>query len=308
MKKHAGGAIFSGSGQKGRRAMESAREAVNPEISNEAYRVYQQAALALTEAGLEFLVGGTFALAHYTPTSRNTKDFDLFVRPQDLTAVLDHLRAAGFSSELPFPHWLGKAYRGDIFIDIIFSSGNGVARVDDEWFAHAQSASVFGLPLPICPAEEMIWSKAFVLERERFDGADVLHLIRDRGAELDWDRLLRRFGRYWRVLYAHLILFGFVFPGHRRAIPDRVMQILANHLRQEQQDESAGLPSPVDRDLCQGTLLSREQYLTDIEQLGYRDARLYDADLNMSEQDIARWTGAIPGRKGNGGADPRGDR
>jgi hypothetical protein len=25
--------------------------------------------------------------------------------------------------------------------------------------------------------EEMVWQKAFIMERERFDGADVVHLI-----------------------------------------------------------------------------------------------------------------------------------
>jgi hypothetical protein len=45
----------------------------------------------------------------------------------------------------------------------------------------------------------MIWSKAFVMERERFDGADVAHLLRSMGPRLDWDRILRRFDRYWEV-------------------------------------------------------------------------------------------------------------
>ena len=58
---------------------------------------------------------------------------------------------------------------------MIFSSGNGVATVDDEWFAHAPEGEVLGLPVRLVPAEEMIWSKAFIMERERFDGADIMH-------------------------------------------------------------------------------------------------------------------------------------
>jgi hypothetical protein len=273
-------------------------------VSEAAHDVYLRAVAALTQARLPFLVGGAFALAHYTPVARDTKDFDIFVRPPDVDAVLATLRAAGFSTEIPFPHWLGKAYDGDIFLDIIFSSGNGVALVDDEWFDHAPTAPVLGVPMLLCPAEEMIWSKAFVLERERFDGADVSHVIRDQGERLDWERLLRRFGRYWRVLYAHLILFGFAFPGHRAAIPESVMQALAERLRAE----TGGSAQSADLALCQGTLLSREQYLTDVEQLGYRDVRLLHPDVNMSETDVEKWTSAIPGRKPNGGADPSGDR
>ena len=67
----------------------------------------------------------------------------------------------------------------------------------------------------LSPAEEMIWSKAFIQERERFDGADVMHLLREIGPSLDWPRLLMRFGDYWRVLLSHLIMFGFVYPDKR---------------------------------------------------------------------------------------------
>ena len=37
------------------------------------------------------------------------------------------------------------------------------------------------MPALVVPAEEMIWSKAFIQERERFDGADIHHLLRCKG-------------------------------------------------------------------------------------------------------------------------------
>ena len=79
---------------------------------------------------------------------------------------------------MAFHHWLAKAHHGDKFIDVIFNSGNGVAEVDDEWFAHAVDEEVLGAPVKLVPAEEMIWSKAMIMERERYDGADVAHLLR----------------------------------------------------------------------------------------------------------------------------------
>ena len=51
----------------------------------------------------------------------------------------------------------------------------GVAKVDDLWFDHAPRTNVLGLIVRLTPAEEMIWSKAFIQERERYDGADVAH-------------------------------------------------------------------------------------------------------------------------------------
>jgi hypothetical protein len=51
-----------------------------------------------------------------------------------------------------------------------------------------------------------------------------------------------------------------------------------------------------DHRVCAGTLLSREQYLHDVEQLGYVDGRLTPAST-MTEADVATWTAAIPARQ-----------
>jgi hypothetical protein len=197
------------------------------------------------------------------------------------------LDAAGFATELTFPHWLAKARAGDRVIDLIFSAGNGVAPVDDLWFAHAVPGRVLGVPVLLCPPEEIIWSKAFIMERERYDGADVAHLILARARELDWRRLLGRFGRRWRVLLSHLILFGFVYPGERAAIPDAVMSHLRRRLDRERARPEARIR------VCNGTLLSRRQYLLDVNERGYADGRLAPRG-RMTADEIARWTAAIP--------------
>ena len=44
--------------------------------------------------------------------------------------------------------------------------------------------------------------------------------------------------------------------------------------------------------LCQGTLLTRAQYLVDIGKWGYRDARLAPFG-NLRGEDLAYWTWAI---------------
>ena len=100
---------------------------------------------------------------------------------------------------------------------MIFSSGNGIAVVDEQWFEHATEREVLGISVKVAPAEESVWSKAFVMERERYDGADVAHIILAYGDRMDWRRLIDRFGRYWRVLLAHLVLYGFIYPSARAA-------------------------------------------------------------------------------------------
>ena len=143
---------------------------------------------------MPFLVGGAYAFERYTGIARHTKDLDVFVREADYPRALAALEADGCRGEVPFAHWLAKAYCGDHFVDLIFGSGNGVAPVDDDWFAHAVDETVFDIPVKLVPAEEMIWQKALIMERERFDGADVAHVLRARADVLDWDRLLDRFG------------------------------------------------------------------------------------------------------------------
>jgi hypothetical protein len=246
---------------------------------------YRRVMTSLQEARVPLLVGGAYAFARYTGIVRHTKDFDVFVHPRDFDPTLEELRRIGCAVERPFPHWLGKGYCGDDFVDVIFSSGNGIARVDDLWFEHALDEEVLGIPARLCPAEEMIWSKAFILERERYDGADVAHVLRARAEELDWERLLRRFGSHWPVLLSHLILFGYVYPGEADRIPARVVDELSGRLR-----HSRGGSASSDR-LCRGTILSRSQYLVDVEKWGYRDARLEPVGP-MSAEELEIWTQA----------------
>ncbi|HEV8141942.1 MAG TPA: hypothetical protein VGQ77_03740 [Methylomirabilota bacterium] len=252
------------------------------------FAFYGRSLTALNDAGVPYLVGGAYAFERYTGIARHTKDFDIFVRPADLDATLAILGATGCDTEITFPHWLAKARCGEHLVDIIFSSGNGIAEVDELWYEHAVDDTVLGVPVRLMPAEEMIWSKGFIMERERYDGADIIHIIQARAESLDWPRVLLRFGRHWRVLFSHLVLFGFVYPAERTRIPAWVMQELGRRLARE----SVSVPVTGATPVCRGPLLSRAQYLVDIEERGYRDARLTHESA-MSSSDIELWTEGI---------------
>lgn len=246
----------------------------------DAVACYRDALRALKRAGVPVLVGGAYAFARHAGIARHTKDFDLFLRAADVSRALDALAAAGYRTEVTYAHWLAKAFRGDYFIDLIHSSGNGVAPVDDEWFAHASDGVLFGVPARLVPAEEMIWQKAFIMERDRFDGADINHLLRACGDRLDWDRLLERFGRNWPVLYAHLVLFGFAYPAEAGRVPAWVMDELADR---------RAAARPRGGRVCRGTLLAALQYLPDLERWHYEDARLAPSG-SMTREQVAAWT------------------
>lgn len=220
---------------------------------------YREALACLDRSGVPFLLGGAYALAHYTGIVRRTKDLDIFIRPADCGRVLRAFGDEDYRTEVTDADWLAKAYREPHFVDIIFSSGNSIATVDDAWFEHATRVRALGWDVKIAPVEEMIWSKAFVMERERFDGADVLHLILKRGKRIDWNRLLERMGEHWQVLLAHLVLFQYCYPSERENVPLWVLDRLQERVRDERMMGNAS------ERLCRGPLLSRAQYRSDLE-------------------------------------------
>jgi hypothetical protein len=247
---------------------------------------YRRALRTLSDAQVPFLVGGAFAHACFTGIRRFTKDLDLFIRREDYERVAALMEAQGWRAELTYPHWLAKVYAGEDFIDLIFNSGNGVTPVDERWFRNNAEAEILGVPVRIANMEDGILSKSFIMERERYDGADIAHMLHACAEKLDWPSLLERFGPHWRVLLAHLTLFGYIYPGERHRVPRWVMETLLGRLTAETRQ-----PPAEDPHVCAGTLLSRAQYLHDVEQLGYVDGRLTPVST-MTPADVAVWTEA----------------
>jgi len=260
----------------------------HPECDDGTAIFYSDVIRILNQASIPGLLGGGYALEFYTHTGRQIKDLDLFIAQKDLERVFTVLNQKGFRTTLDFPHWLGKVYHADQFIDLIFSSGNGLCKVDPLWFKYARAGIFCGLPVHFCPPEEIIWSKAFVMERERYDGADIAHLLLVCGKHLDWQRLLFRFGDHWRVLYSHLILFDYIYPTEKRRVPQEVRREFVTRLKNEND-------SLMDEEkYCRGPLLSRSQFQIDTVKFGYQDARIAPAG-KLSSEEAATWTAAANG-------------
>jgi putative nucleotidyltransferase-like protein len=245
---------------------------------------YRASMRLLEQAKIQFLVGGAYAFGSYTGISRDTKDLDIFLQPKDVERALTALEEGGYRSERTFPHWLAKAYCGEYVIDLIYRAGNGLCEVDQSWLDRAGDGKLLGIPVKLCAPEEILWMKAFVMERERYDGADIAHLIESCAEKIDWQHLVQRFGPDWRLLLSHLVLFGYIFPSERSRVPAIVVADLVNRLVNESGSEMTRV--------CRGTLISRQQYLRDIQERGFIDARLEDR-VRMTRDDIARWTEAI---------------
>lgn len=253
------------------------------ELDPECAAFYCDAIAVLQSSRIDFLVGGAYALAIYTGITRHTKDLDIFIRAADVDRALSGFEQRGYRAEKTFPHWLAKIFQNDNFTDLIYAAGNGLAEVDDSWFENAREGEFLGQRVKILAPEELIWMKAFIQERERYDGADVAHLIQSCGDSLDWRRLRQRFAQDWRVLFSHLILFGYIYPSEWHRVPAGLMREMQQRLTNESFSSER---------VCRGTLLSRAQYLPDVEERGFRDARL-EPRTSMSADDVAEWTAAI---------------
>src|SRR6266550_2406552 len=99
---------------------------LEPVRTDNVIRDYAAALKALRASPIPFLIGGAHGLARYLGVERETKDLDIFIRPEDIHRTLSFFDERGYRTELTFPHWLGKVFCGTALIDIIFSSGNAV--------------------------------------------------------------------------------------------------------------------------------------------------------------------------------------
>lgn len=227
--------------------------------------VYCGALTLLREHACNFMVGGGFAVSHYTGIPRLTKDLDIFCQSEEYPQILKCFETHGYQIELTDSRWLAKVFKGCHYIDVIFDTVNGICRVDESWYAHASEGDFHGVPVKYIPAEELIWCKIYVQNRERNDSADINHVLLKVGHALDWKRLLAHLNPHWHLLLAQILIFQFVYPSdYRNIIPDWLFQELMDRAREQYE-----LPASVEK-VCRGPLIDQTQYEVDIKSWNYK--------------------------------------
>jgi len=235
-----------------------------PDWPAEARACYRDALQILLEGDISFVVGGAFAVHTHTGIWRTTKDLDLLITVGELPKALDRLKENGFETYVKDPVWLAKAWSGEYFVDLITGIGNASLGVDPTWIERAVPQRVLGLPCRVLGAEELIVSKMFVAYRERFDGADVVHLIRARGKTLDWERLLQLSGSHWELLFWSLVLFAYVYPAHTDDVPDAVWNEMTGRF-------SRHIKNPNRNAAFRGSLIDPRMFAIDVDEWGERN-------------------------------------
>jgi hypothetical protein len=226
-----------------------------------------------------YAVSGAFALRQHTGISRFTKDLDLFLSPAEVPNALAALREHGFTCDMVDPVWLAKARRDEFFVDLITGMSNALMTVDQSWIERAQPAMIVGVKTRVLAPEELLASKLFVVRRERFDGADIAHIIYGTGGELDWERVLALVGDHWEMLLWALILFRYIYPGQTDYVPAALWQDLLSRFAQAVRQPDPKAP-------FRGSLVDENMFAIDVREWGLADV-LHDLRQRRLEQDAA---------------------
>lgn len=219
----------------------------------------------LQSARMPFLVGGGLAIAFYTGIPRDTKDLDVYIEARDYPRVLAFFEENGFGIELHDVRWIAKIRKEDMYVDVIFNSVNSICRVDKVWFDRARPGELLGREVKFISPEELLWSKSYVRNRERYDGADICHLILKTGQDMDWKHVLDRLDPHWHLLLVDILLFQFVYPGNFMSC---IPKWLFDELMGRAQDQYK-LPPPHEM-VCRGPLIDSTQYAIDVREWNYK--------------------------------------
>ncbi len=199
--------------------------------------------------------------------------------------ALEQLREEGFETEICDPVWLAKAHRDGYYVDLITGMSNAIITVDRSWIERGSKSMVLGVPTRVLGAEELLASKLFVSFRERFDGADVLHIIHGSKGRLDWERLLQLAAEHWELLLWHLVLFHYVYPGDGDCVPRRVWDDLLTRFR-------AQLDSRHKRVRFRGSLIDPKMFAIDVAEWSMEN--LLEETRRQREPKIVPVSGAKP--------------
>jgi predicted nucleotidyltransferase len=167
--------------------------------------VLDETMAALREADIQFLLIGGIGSCVFG-RDRGTRDIDVFVRPESAENVLSALAARGFRTKKEYEHWLYKAWKDDVLVDVIFRSSRDIL-LDQEMLDRARMVTFRGREVPVAPPEDLIVMKAVAASEDtpRY-WYDAIAMIAQ--TELDWDYLVARARQRGARRILSLLLFA----------------------------------------------------------------------------------------------------
>lgn len=186
-------------------------------------RVLREAVEAVEHAGIPYvMIGGIPSCIMGRPRwTEDGADIDFFVKLQDGQKTLDVLANTGFLTKVHEPHWLYKATRDRVLVDVIFRS-SGDIYLDDEMVERSLQGEFKGVPVRLVSPEDLVVMKAIAHREEtaRY-WHDALGILGR--SDLDWDYLIWRAKQYG----AHRLLSLLVYAqSNDIAVPNSAIEKL----------------------------------------------------------------------------------
>jgi hypothetical protein len=158
-------------------------------VADELDASLKRAIAALEGAQVPHMLGGGMGCwARGGPPS--SKDIDLMVKPADVERALEALAGEGMRIERPPEQWLGKAWDGEVMIDVIFQP-RGVT-IDDEALARADLLEVAAMEVRVMALEDILITKLCAVDEHTADYSSLLQIARALREQIDWGSLRER--------------------------------------------------------------------------------------------------------------------
>jgi predicted nucleotidyltransferase len=167
--------------------------------------VLDEALDAVEEAGIAYVLIGGIGSAVFG-RDRGTRDIDLLVRPEAARKVLAVLDERGFETEEFAEHWLFKARKHGVLVDVIFRSTRDIL-LGEEMLQRSRLMPFRERTVRVAPPEDLVVMKACAASEDTprywYDAAAILAQT-----ELDWDYLVARARQHGPRRLLSLLLFA----------------------------------------------------------------------------------------------------
>jgi hypothetical protein len=189
----------------------------------EQWEIYKAVIAEARVRAIPFAVGGGLSAMTYAGLWRNTKDIDLYILPRDRERMIklvtdlglrDYYEKQGYDR-----NWIYRSYTGDTIVDLMWAMANQRSQVTESWL-EGPEIEVDGEGFRLLAPDKSLWTKLYVLQRDRTDWPDALNVLHGVGPELDWLSILRELGEDRPLLAGLISVFGWLCPASAAELPD----------------------------------------------------------------------------------------
>ncbi len=195
----------------------------------EEWVIYKAMIEKLTGEQIPFAVGGGLAAMTYAAHWRNTKDLDLYIRLCDRERVIEFTKELGlrdyYEKQGYDRAWIYRSHRGDVIVDLMWAMANQRTQVDESWF-DGPVIETGGERFRLLAPEEVIWSKLYVMQRDRTDWPDCLNVLYGVGPDMNWQKLIQNVADDAPLLAGLVSAFSWLAPDRAWELPDCVWAAL----------------------------------------------------------------------------------